>query len=234
MKKLVMAAAVFSGLSLFGMEGGSPVSNEFDTYVRGWATEVTSPLSEREERDYDDFSTQPFKERLLKEIGDDQAALKAFELFHAHDFVELWKHWKENKGHMLPDNAARFLDLSALAAPIININESDRIYVKEIVDTVGSKSYVDYYMPKFPQFCCEMFFCIAWDTDQNDCCKNQNELLSRLCKKVSANIANHQEWVLSKEMLKLMILFGCGEDIGEMHCKFDFYIKWIDGKDSTK
>jgi hypothetical protein len=142
--------------------------------------------------------------------------------------VELWKYLKKNKKHMLPDNAARFLDLSALAARIINVNESDRIYVKEIVDAVGRRNYVPYYLPKFPQFCCEMFFCLAADTDDH------HGLPSRLCQNVSSDIANHQKWELSDEMLKLVIFFGSGEDIGEMDCKLDFSIMWIDDKDSTK
>jgi hypothetical protein len=228
MKKLVMAAAVFSGLSLFGMESDSPVPNKFDTYVRRSATEVAAG------RNYDDFSTQPFKERLLEEVGDDQTALKAFELFYTRYFVKVWKYWKKNNGHMRSDNAERFLDLLALAAPIMNLNESDRMYVKEIVDTVGSNSYVDYYKPRFPQFCCEMYFCIAWDTKNKGGTINPDILLSRICENVSADIANYQTWPLNEEMLKLMIIFGCGEDIGVMDCRFDFYIKWIDGKDSTE
>jgi hypothetical protein len=232
MKKLVVTAALLSCFASFGMESDLPVPNEFDNYVRGWAKGLADPLSEIEGRDYDDFSTLPFEERLRKEIGNDPLALEAYNLFLAHDFVELWKYWKENNKRMLPDNAQRFLDLSALAARIININEHDRMYVKEIVDTVGRKSYVEYYMPRFPQFCCEMFFCVAIDTDQKDCAKNQYELLSRLCGNISADIANHQKWELSDE--KVMILFGCGEDVGEIDCKLDFDIMWIDDKDSTK
>jgi hypothetical protein len=227
MKKLVIAAAVLSSFSSFGMESSSSIPDELGTYVNGWAKEFAGPFSEAEGRDWSNFSTKPFTERLQREIGDDPLALHAFKLFHAHDFVELWKYWKENKVHMLRDNVARFLDLSALAARIININESDRIYVKEIVDIVGRKNYIPYYLPRFPQFCCEMFFCLAADTDDH------HDLLSRLCQNVSSDIANHQTWELNDAMLKLMIFFGSGEDIGEMDCNLDFRIMWIDDKDST-
>jgi hypothetical protein len=63
-----------------------------------------------------------------------------------------------------------------------------------------------------------MFSCTAVDT-------NPHELLSCLLRDVSYDIANHQKWKSNENMLKLMIIFGSGEDIGELGYKHDFCIK---------
>ncbi|MDR3180056.1 MAG: hypothetical protein LBT70_04115, partial [Holosporaceae bacterium] len=130
MKKLAIAtAAILYCFASFGMENNLPVQDEFDTYVRGWAKELAAPLSEREDRDLNEFSTVPFKKKLLDEIGNDSLAQEEFKLFHTHDFVGLWKHWGESRDRMLPNNAEKFRDLLILSAPIINAEKSKEPYV---------------------------------------------------------------------------------------------------------
>jgi hypothetical protein len=230
-KKLVITAtAVLFGFASFGMEKTS--REKLDDYVCEWSANFTAPFEKRCKMNYDDFITEPFKAKLREEIGDDSSAQEGFNLFHAHDFVGLWKHWKENNSKMLPENAARFLDLSALATPIINTDENNRLLAGEIVDIVGKEKYNSSYtyIPRFPQFSYEMFFCIMRDTKRST--SNPEELLSHLCEYICSDIVNNSTWSLIKEEQTLLKIAGCREDIGEMDCIFNFSRMWLEDKDS--
>jgi hypothetical protein len=221
MKKLVIATAVavLSGFASYAMEKTS--LEKLNDYICEWSEELIAPISaERIERECEEFSTDPFKEKLQKEIGDDPLAQDAFKLFHAYDFVGLWKYWEQNNNHMLPNNAARFRDLLALAAPIINDNESDRPIVKKIITLVGKEKCIPYYIPQFPQFGYEMFFCIMKDTEWGT--KNPKESLSRLCEHICYDIADNSIWPLVKEERILLMIVGSREDNGELMCRGRF------------
>jgi hypothetical protein len=233
MKKLVVTAtAVLFGSSLFAMEKNS--REKLDDYVREWSANFTAPFEKRCKMNYDDFITEPFKAGLLEEIGDDSSAEEAFNLFHAHDFVGLWKHWKENNSNMLPENAARFLDLSALATPIINTDENNRLFVGEIVDLVGKEKYNSSYtyVPQFPRFSYEMFFCVMVDSDCG--AKFLNELLSHLCEYICGDISDNSMWSLIEEERNLLEIVGIREDddVGGMDCMSNFGKIWLETKDS--
>ncbi|MDR1236082.1 MAG: hypothetical protein LBJ96_03670 [Holosporaceae bacterium] len=232
MKKLVITAtAVLFGSSLFAMKTSR---EKLDDYVCEWSEEFTAPISaERTDRDWDEFSTEPFKAGLLEEIGDDSFAREAYDLFHAHDFVGLWKHCKQNNSNMLPENAAKFLELSALAAPIINIEESDRPLAGEIVNFVGKEKYNSSYtyIPQFPRFSYEMFFCVMVDIDCG--AKPHNELLSHLFEYICGDISDNSVWSLVEKERALLRVVGVREDddVGGTDCISDFGRMWLSDED---
>ncbi|MDR1235799.1 MAG: hypothetical protein LBJ96_02220 [Holosporaceae bacterium] len=212
MKKLVITAtAVLFGSSLFAMEKTS--REKLDDYVSKWSEEFTASISaERTDGDWDEFSTEPFKAELLEEIGDDSPAREAFQFFHAHDFVGLWKHWEQNNNAMSQDNAVRFRDLLILAIPFINSKRSGKPFEKKITDLAGGEEKVRGYCTKYPQFSYEMFFCAMVDSDRNT--KPHSEMLSQICERICHGISERSDWQLKEKEFDLMEIVGLREDVG--------------------
>jgi hypothetical protein len=227
MKKLVITAVALFGFSSFTMEQAS--HKKFDDYVCEWSAKFTAPVNERRKINCGNFTTESFKEKLWEEISDDFFAREAYGLFHTHNFVGLWKYWKQNNGNMLAENAAKFLELSAFAVSIINVNEADRPLVGEIVNLVGREKYNSsyIYIPQFPQFSYEMFFCVMVDSDWG--AKLCNELLSHLGEYICRNIANNSVWSSVEKERALLRVVGVREDddVGGSDCISGFGRMWL-------
>jgi hypothetical protein len=232
MKKLAVAAAVLSCSISFGMV--KTTLDKFNAFVSEWSEELTAPVSaERIERDWDEFSTAPFKEKLQEEIGDDSLAQEAFKLFQGRDFVGLWNLWKEHNKTMSADNAGKFLDILILLAPILNEKESDRPIVKELVHIAGGGKSACNYVPQFQQFSYEMFFCLMVDSMWGS--KSYDEFLSQMCEGICGNIGctKNDSWPSREKELSLRLIVGCREDDTNL-CSFRFSAMWENEESSEK
>jgi hypothetical protein len=227
MKKLVVAAAVLFNFVSSGMD-------QFNDYVLKWSAKVTAPARDRwGTLNRDDFSTKPFKDKLLGEMNDDHHAQKAFELFHEHDFTVFSEYWIQNNSNMLPENAGKFKDLVILSAIISNLIDIDlqgehgvhiepyASNVKKIIKIAGGLNNVSSYNPQFPQFSFEMFFCVTIDTQRGG--GDNDPLISQASKEICSDIYEGEEkWPLKEEKWNILGIVGCREDAGGGGGRMDF------------
>jgi hypothetical protein len=231
MKKLAVTAAVLSCSISFSME--KTTFDKFNDYVSEWSAKFTAPFRERCDINFEEFSTDSFKDKLLEEIGDDPLAQEAFKLFQGRDFVGLWNHWEKHNKSMLADNAGKFLDVLILLAPIINAEESNRQIVKKLVHIAGGGKNAYNYIPQFQRFSYEMFFCLMVDSKWGS--KNYDEFLSQMCEGICRNTSriNNDSWPLQKKELSLRLIVGCREDATNL-CFSRFYAMWENEESSEK
>jgi hypothetical protein len=205
----------------------TPMLNALTEYFDEWFPEFSPLHPDCRDRDWDEFSTEPLKNKIFEEIGNDEFGQNALGIFFQHNFVELLEYWEENNANMLFENSEKFKDLLIRLAPVINLNESDKQYVQRIVNIAGDAKSVFHYVPKSwqsAQFCYETFFCVMVDEMKN---KERNTRLFLACKSRCSDIAAVSDWPLKANELVFLENAGYYEDFsGGSRCLWKFARDW--------
>jgi hypothetical protein len=229
MKKLTAAViAVLCNFVSFGMENAADVFEKLDRHIHKWSAKLIAPVKERWNPNGEKFTTAPFKDKLLAEIGEDPAAREAFKLFHEHNFPKCWEYQRDHNHEMSPDNSEKFKDLLMLAAPVIDLTDGTESCVREIILTSDKPDIIEKIrdvlsrVSEFPRFSWEMFFCLTADTKWGS--ETCNSLLSQAGKEICRSIADRSCWPLKEEEEKLLRITGQCEGA------LDFYGEGDDAK----
>lgn len=221
-KKLGLMIYVMCSCMAFGREGID--YHDFPGYLDVWNAQMQYKTFRPELRGVP-LTTDPVKQKLLKEIGDDPQAIEAFKLFHEHSFVEFTDCCISNFSMMLQANADKFREVLFEVAPVINLVNGSEPCIQKIIGIAGGARNVSNYIPTFPQFCYEMFLCLALDTSGEAVGKSDRKL-SQAGVVTCEAIAHNSEWPLRAKELKFLEVVGCREDAGGSECICDFKEQW--------
>jgi hypothetical protein len=219
-----VAGAFLSSSSSFCMDELSDYIKEYNSRIKNF------------ER-LDDFCSDPFKKKLLSDIGGDICAQQAFGLFHTHtqkdDLRNFIDFVLENYKNMTEENSQRFKEILILIAPIVNIYESVGIidedgehfdttqylgYTSKITSFVGGNEAVTSKIFKHSRFCHGMMFCAWIDSDSDQ--------LFELLKCVCSNIYHALDWPEKEEETNLWDILGLREsDHGKCDAT-DVWLNW--------
>jgi hypothetical protein len=205
--------------------------HDYPGYIRVWNAQLQYETFRPELRDIP-LTTDPVKQKLRGEIGDDQVAIVAFELFQQHDFPGYINFWFKNKLAMRDDNADKLRDLLVLLAPVINMDKTNESWVLKIVNEAGGARMACDYVPVFSQFCYEMFLCVTLDTS-GEAIGKYNGKLSQGAEVLCEAIARNSEWELKEEELKFLGIVGFRESEGGWECIRDFKNQWCPSEESS-
>ncbi|MDR1289148.1 MAG: hypothetical protein LBJ77_02015 [Holosporales bacterium] len=206
----------------FGREGID--YHDFPSYLDAWNVQMQYETFRPDLRGVL-LTTEPVKQKLLGGIGNDPLSVKAFELFHQHRFLEFTDHCISNLSDMFQSNTDRFRDLLIKAAPVINLVDGREPYIRQIIGIAGGARNVSNYIPIFPQFCYEMFLCVALDTS-GEAEGEYNGKLSQAAEVTCGAIARNSDWPLKPEELKFLQAVGLREDAGGSGCIRGFIKQW--------
>jgi hypothetical protein len=190
MKKVLFAAVFLCEISL-GMNHRDTyrgITNQFEKYSRlhtKWRVEFSgyenyekrgTPESAALEKERDEAKPQKFDPSVLDsviqyDIGPDDVALQAFQLFSGCKLHELIDFYTQASTKMLPINAERFKETLLLIAPILNVKsrwedteigftspETYQEYISKIIAIWGGNpGSITFKVIQYPQFCFEMF-----------------------------------------------------------------------------
>jgi hypothetical protein len=189
MKKTLFALAVLCEIS-FGMNPRDTyrgIADQFEKYenlYEKWRIEFSgyenfekrsTPESAALEKERDAAKPEDFDPAILEavirhDIGSDDSALQAFQLFSDCKLHELIDFYPEASTKMLPINAERFREILLLLAPILSVQrewdedlgftsmETYQEYISKIVSVWGGDpSAITFNAIQHPQFCFEMF-----------------------------------------------------------------------------
>jgi hypothetical protein len=180
------------------------------------------------------FTTDPFKHKLLEEIGDDPLAAEAFELFHQHHFLEFTDHCISSLSSMSHVNADRFRELLFKAAPVINLVDGSEPWIRKIIDIAGgARNVYDNALrdSQSSQFCFEMLFCVMVDTDENPPEGTKGCVISQACESRCSGIVNPLRWPLAEKERELISIVDRREDEGGFGSAGIFMDMWCPDED---
>ncbi|MDR1289147.1 MAG: hypothetical protein LBJ77_02010 [Holosporales bacterium] len=175
------------------------------------------------------FTTDPFKHKLLGEIGNDPPALKAFELFHQFRFFEFTDHCISGFGNMSQANADRFRELLFKAAPVINLVDGSEPWIRKIIDLAGgARNVYDNALrdSQASQFCFEMLFCVMVDTDGYPPERTKGCVISQACESMCSGIVETDLWPLAAKERELVRIVDLREDEGGFGSAGTFRTIW--------
>jgi hypothetical protein len=180
------------------------------------------------------FTTDPFKHKLLEEIGDDPIAVEAFELFHQFRFFEFTLYCINNFSKMLQANADRLRELLFKAASVINLIDGSKPYIQKIIDIAGgARNVYDHALrdSQFSQFCFEMLFCVMVETDGNPPEGTKGCVISQACESRCSGIVETDLWPLAAKERELISIVDLREDEGGFGSEGIFRSMWCPDED---